>query len=170
MKEPNKDHLKDFVQEHRDEFDVASPPAMDFTNMGSSTQEEKGPKMIPIYWLYRVAAVFVVLLGVGVFWVLNTNPVNETTAVAEVEDTVEQPDFSLSELSPEMAELEEYYSNELISKQAELEALGYGDAIAEELGLLDEEFHALRDALGENVDNHFSVHEMVKNSPLTLDL
>ncbi|CAG5076896.1 hypothetical protein [Parvicella tangerina] len=169
MREQDKDHLRDFVNEHRAEFDDVTPPSLDFSQMGKDQQEDQGPKMIPITWLYRVAAVFVMILGLGAIWLLTNDPA-EQPDVAEVEEQEEQRDFSLSELSPEMAEIEEYYSNELSTKQKELEALGYGDAISEELTLLDEEFNALKNELGENVDNHLIVNEMVKNYKLKLDL
>lgn len=170
MKEQDKDHLKDFVQQHRDEFDVVNPPDLDFRNVAKDETGANGPRMIPITWLYRVAAIFLLVLGVGAFWVLSSknNEPSETIATEQPDEM--QTDFSLSELSPEMAELEKYYTSELTSKQKELEALGYGDAITEELALLDQEFADLKAELGGNVDNHLIVNEMVKNYKLKLDL
>ncbi|MCB9195632.1 MAG: hypothetical protein H6600_06055 [Flavobacteriales bacterium] len=170
MKEQDKDRLKDFVQEHNNEFNLETPPALDFSHLGKETVQKEGPKMIPISWLYRAAAIFVLLLTLGAFWILSSNNTNQYDVVAEEKMDKEESDFNLSELSPEMAELEDYYSNELSSKQKELESLGYGDAIQEELAILDEEFNALKMELGENVDNHLIVNEMVKNYKLKLDL
>lgn len=170
MKEENKDHLKDFVSQHHDEFDSETPPAMDFGKMMTTEKEIPATKMVPITWLYRVAAIFVVLLAVGAFWMVSNN-VAEPEGVIAGEEVEEVPmDFSLSELSPEMAELEDYYTYELSAKQQELEELGHGDAIQEELELLDNEFNTLKSELGENVDNHLIVNEMVKNYKLKLDL
>jgi hypothetical protein len=170
MKEQDKDHLKGFVHSHREEFDTETPPAMDFGNLMPSKEEEKTPKMVPITWLYRIAAVFVALLAVGAFWVLNSNTTETETTVA-VEEVEQAPtEFNLGELSPEMAELEDYYTHELSVKQQALEEMGHGDAIAEELAFLDEEFATLKTELGENVDNHLIVNEMVKNYKLKLDL
>ncbi len=170
MKEQDKDHLKDFVDQHREDFDAAQPPHMDFSSLGVEPEQKAAPKMIPITWLYRVAAVFLVLLGVGAFWVTFTKNTEQSNLAEETsEETVEQ-EFSLSELSPEMAELEKYYSQELSSKQKLLDEMGYGDAISEELNLLDQEFTTLKTELGENVDNHLIVNEMIKNYKLKLDL
>lgn len=169
MKEQDKDHLRDFVQKNQTEFDRETPPAMDFSKLGV-VEESNGPRMVPITWLYRVAAVFVVLLGVGVIWLLLNKNTVQSDSVAETEEQIQQSEFSLSELSPEMAELEEYYTSEMLMKQKELEDLGYGDAIDEELAVLDQEFAALKAELGENVDNHLIVNEMVKNYKLKLDL
>lgn len=169
MKEQDNDHLRDFVQKNQTEFDRETPPAMDFSKLGV-VEEPTGPRMVPITWLYRVAAVFVVVLGVGLIWLLSNKNTVQSDSVAETDEQVEQPDFSLSELSPEMAELEEYYTSEMLMKQKELEDLGYGDAIDEELAVLDQEFAALKAELGENVDNHLIVNEMVKNYKLKLDL
>lgn len=170
MKEQDKDHLKDFVQQHRDEFDAMNPPDLDFRNVLRDETGAKGPRMIPITWLYRVAAIFVLVLGVGAFWVLSSKNSEPSETIAAEESDEMKTDFSLSELSPEMAELEKYYTSELTSKQKELEALGYGDAITEELALLDQEFADLKAELGGNVDNHLIVNEMVKNYKLKLDL
>lgn len=170
MKEQDKDHLRDFVQRNQAEFDRETPPAMDFSHLGAEKTQEKGPKMIPITWLYRVAAVFIIMLGVGIVWLVSDGNTEQYNDVAEEVETVEVQDFSLGELSPEMAELEKYYTTELSTKQKELEELGYGDAISEELAVLDEEFASLKSELGENVDNHLIVNEMVKNYKLKLDL
>lgn len=170
MKEQDKDHLKNFVDSHREEFDEVSPPSLDFSKLGSNSSNDAGPKMIPISWLYRVAAVFIMIIGVGGFWMFLNRNTERSEIFADGQQEVQEKEFSLSELSEEMAELEEYYSAELTSKQKELEALGYGDAISEELAILDEEFNALKTELGENVDNHLIVNEMVKNYKLKLDL
>lgn len=173
MREDN-DHLKDFVNKHREEFDASEPPKFDFSNLMVETvsPEVKEIKMIPITWLYRAAAIFVVIIGGALLWFLSSIQNNEPQEVANNQtiETNQSVDFSLSELSPEMAELEDYYTYELSSKQKELEELGYGDALKEEMEILDQEFVALKSELGDNVDNHLIVNEMVKNYKLKLDL
>lgn len=170
MNEPKKDRLKDFIEENRMSFDTETPPVMDFSHLGA---KEKEPKMIPLFWLYRVAAIFIVLLSVGAFWVFNHSggeSIAEHINVEKDHSEQEQVDFSLSQLSSEMAELESYYNLQLTEKKKTINELGYGDEIADEMLILDEEFNALKEELGENVDNHLIVNEMIKNYKLKLDL
>lgn len=167
MKENNEDRLKDFVDQNIDDFDMAIPPKMSFAKKAP----EKKQKLIPISWLYSAAAVFMVIMAMGAFWVYNRIGNSEAeTVVAEHQEEVKEDNFSLSEISEEMAELESYYNEQLKEKKNSINQLGYGEEIEDELAILDEEFNSLKNELGENVDNHLIVNEMIKNYKLKLDL
>lgn len=166
-----KDILESFVKANKEAFDNMKPPMMDFGNIAKKEDTPKG-KMISIKWFYAAAAIFAIALSAISFSLFFNS--NESTQVAETQFTeTESPlqlDFSLSELSPEMAELESYYLQQVATKQAELEKLGLDEDLAKEIEFLDNEFIALKNELGESVDNHLIVNEMIKNYKLKLDL
>ena len=163
-----KDILRSFIQDNKDAFDDKMPPKMDFGSIVKKEEKPKG-KMISIKWLYAAAAVFVLALSaIGLKLFFNNESTPQMAIVAPEE--VKEMEFNLGEISPEMAELESYYLQQLAMKQAELEKLGLDEDLAEELKFLDNEFISLKNELGESVDNHLIVNEMIKNYKLKLDL
>ncbi len=168
MKE-EKDILKSFIKDNKDSFDDKMPPMMDFGSISTQEETPKG-KMISIKWLYAAAAIFVIAFSAIGFSLFFNNHSTQVATTSEDATQNEFIDFTLSKLSPEMAELESYYLQQVASKQAELEKLGLDEDLAKELEFLDNEFIALKNELGESVDNHLIVNEMIKNYKLKLDL
>lgn len=165
-----KDILKSFVQNNREAFDDKMPPIMDFGHLAKKADSPKG-KMISINWLYAAAAILVLSFSaIGYAFFFNDSSASQVALETENKAPENNLDFNLSELSPEMAELESYYLQQVAFKQAEIEKLGLDEDLAKEIAFLDEEFNALKNELGETVDNHLIVNEMIKNYKLKLDL
>jgi len=163
MKEEDK--LKDFVDKHRLEMDVASPPAFSQERLVS-----RRPKMVKLTSVLKVAAVALVLLSiVGVYLTSLQvgNPVAELPE-SEVERKIE--DISLAMISDELGEMEAYYTKQINETYLELEEEGMIDEVVNDLQLLDEEFEELKKELSEGMDATVVVEEMIENYRMKLKL
>jgi len=175
MENKDKDLLKSFVEDNRQEFDRFTPPSMDFSKISKQPEVKKEEttkgKVVPLKWVLRVAAIFVGLVALGGVWMFNSFDNNQVAEVSEQLETEAQIiDFNLADVSTEMAELEGYYIQQVSMRENELAALGLTNELAEELNFLDEEYKALKIELGVDVDNEVIINEMIKNYKYKLEL
>jgi len=164
----NKNHLKDFIAENRVAFDAYEPPKMNFEKMKTAKAKDvvKLVSLKSVLQIAAVAIVFISLVGAWGYQMLKTSP---RVNVAKIDNQEVQETFKLSEVSEEMAELENYYVRQVSLKYKELEGLGVDDDVNEELKMLSEEFLALQKELGKGVDNQVILEEMVSNYQMKLD-
>ncbi len=175
MENKDKDLLKSFVKDNRQEFDRFTPPSMDFSKISKQPEVKKEEatkgKVVPLKWVLRVAAIFVGIVALGGVWMFNSF---EGEQVAKIEEDAipekQMIDFNLADVSSEMAELEGYYIHQVNIKKNELAALGLTNELADELNSLDKEYKALKVELGANVDNKVIINEMIKNYKYKLEL
>ncbi|MGI9158307.1 MAG: hypothetical protein ACR2K1_00995 [Saprospiraceae bacterium] len=113
--------LEDFIRQNREMLDAAMPPETGWNQLAERLPAEKAEKiaggstspMRALHWsrhlLRAAAAVTLLLMGVGLgIW------------YAETTDNRVAQDLSLGELSPEYAELERYYQNDIAGKKEKL--------------------------------------------------
>jgi uncharacterized protein YwgA len=181
MKENNKDKLKSFIDDNKDDFDIFEPPSFEFKPSKKIEVEVNVPSskkgiMIPLRNVMKVAAILAVIIGASYFWMYDTLKNENNVAVHSVQQKnqveIIEPDveFQLASVSDEMAELEGYYIQQVSLKLGELQDLGVAAEMEEELSVLDAEFSALKLELGDDLDNTVVINEMIKNYKLKLDL
>ncbi|TRO63951.1 hypothetical protein [Christiangramia sabulilitoris] len=133
--------------------------------------------------LLQIAAVIVVALGIGGFFLFNNgeNPVQNTNGIVETpvkeaseEKTDRETDYRLSDVSPEFKKIEDYYMASVNLQLAKLELTPGNkeliDAFMKKLETLNEEYIALNAEIQETGINEETVEAMIANLQLRLDL
>ncbi|MCM4160767.1 hypothetical protein FHG64_04745 [Antarcticibacterium flavum] len=177
------------AQDIRDMFREDKPESKEKLNKGheqrfkARLEEEmplkhnKGNK----YFYFSIAAVLVVALGIGLFLfndpITNGNELElvETPAVEEEpENSLEQRQFQLSDVSPEFKQIENYYMASINLELAKLEINNDNKALIDafmlELEELDKEYQRLNAELNEAGPNEQTIEAMVANLQLRLEL
>ncbi|MFB9865193.1 hypothetical protein [Rufibacter immobilis] len=131
-----KDKLKDFVQDHRDEFDSFAPRPDLWQDIAAELQQENSKPMLAVApepaqakvfslnWntAFRYAAAVAVLVMVAFtarYFI--SNSADQTGSVAAT-----QP-VTLDKIAPELRQIETQYVQVIQEKKSELRALGVGD-------------------------------------------
>lgn len=130
----------------------------------------------------KIAAVFVVALGVG-FIFYNQNSVTSEEQVVETENQTETPreneipvakEYQLSDVSPEFKKIENYYLASLNIELAKLEVNDENkalvDSFMEQLAELDKEYKKLNEEIAQTGLNDSSIESMISNLQLRLEL
>lgn len=162
-----KDKLKEFVSENREEFDVFEPrPELwqEICREMPATQKtapRKEAKLISInfgewasisadFMFMRVAAAIILLVGCGLTLLLMKQ--NTLTTDNTLVAVTEQP--TLSQIAPELVEVEAYYTSQINSKrdqlsEYDLKVLGLDETagIDRELARLDSSYAQLKTQL-----------------------
>ena len=143
----------------------------------SELKPKATPKSNNLY--LKIAAVLIVALGVGFYFLLpgnqqfNENPVVETP-VQENKDASSRTEYHLSDKSPEFKKVEDYYLASLNIQLAKLEINDKNkeliDAFMAKLAELDNEYKALNNEIQEAGVNEETVEAMVGNLQLRLNL
>jgi len=132
---------------------------------------------------FQIAAVLVVALGIGAFFLFNNtqDPVQNNNQM--VETPIEEPEnnenvgsteYRLSDVSPEFKKIEDYYMASVNIQLAKLDMTPDNkeliDAFMKKLETLNEEYIALNAEIQDTGLNEETVEAMVANLQLRLDL
>lgn len=167
MKKSNKDPWKSFVQENRESFDKRKSK-----NLWAGIEEElaepqqKTSVIIQLWKLRKIAAVFVLSLGLG-YYVIYSHFESKSEMIAQVkqEKVEHEPEFT-----EEFLEAETYYVTEINRKLEDVITLTDNETIIEEIDLLREEFDELKKELGDHVNDERIIEAMIQNYRLRLEL
>jgi len=183
-----KNKLENFVEEHRDAFDVYEPRTELWQEicreLPPPATKKKEAKVINIkfgerasfsadFFFMRVAAAVVLLLGCGLTLLLmkqnapeisnNTLVVNEQTAIQRI--------------APELVEVEAYYVHQISAKKSQLSAydlkllgLDEDQAIEQELARLDSSYTQLKKQLYTNPNTEEIVGAMIQNLQIRIEV
>ncbi|MFD2516256.1 hypothetical protein ACFSRY_20460 [Pontibacter locisalis] len=180
-----KDKLKEYVSEHRDEFDVFEPRPDLWQNICQELSEPKKKEAKVIKFNFgnsahfsanmmfmRVAAAVVLLLGCGLtlFLMKQNTPVTNNT-VAATEQVV------IGEIAPEIVEVEAYYVNQIKEKKSklsdyDLKLLGLDEqkAVDQELARLDSSYVQLKKQLYTTPNTDEIVGAMIQNLQIRIQV
>lgn len=135
------------------------------------------------FYFLKIAAIFIVALGVGFFfWNNSANPgteneVVDTPVIIENEEEEIPSDanqFQLSDVSPEFKKIENYYMAGINMELAKLEINNDNKALIDafmlQLEELDKEYQRLNAELNEIGPNEQTIEAMVANLQLRMDL
>ncbi len=162
-----KDRLEEFIKNHRDEFDQDSPPPMVWMNIEKSLDNEKKKGAVvremstsTVIKIMQIAAMFVVVMGVGLLIGLQINNGN-TNALA-------------SPQLQEFVEAEKHYSSEIDKMWQVVNASNLDDkqTIQEDLNALDAVYNELKNELLSNpkADTDYVVNAMINNYRAKIDI
>lgn len=132
------------------------------------------------YLFWKIAAVLVVIFGVGFFFLnssgnqIDSNQVVDTPVQEQSADEIPEERFQLSDISPEFKKIENYYLAGINMELAKLEINNDNKALIDafmlELQELDKEYQRLNVELNETGPNEQSIEAMVSNLQLRLEL
>jgi hypothetical protein len=157
-----KDSWKSFIDENREEFDNEMPSAQVWGNV----ERGLGPKMIRLSTVLRIAAVLVVMLGAGIWWMLRPTPEQPLAK----KDNTSETGFVLASVAPEYQEVESYYVNKIDDAMDELETLQPDKELFAAIAELDAEFKQLQKEMGDAVNKEEIIQAMIENYRLKLEL
>ena len=155
-----KRRLEDFIHENRDQLDQASPSEGHFDRFEQLLSHEEVPKKRSFVPLMRIAAILVVLVIAGSY-VFLSNPGQE-------EGTTELPvttaGISLKDISPEMAEVESFFSAQInnLAKDA--------PEATHHLTQLETAYEQLKIELASNYGDERIIRAMIRNYRLRLQV
>ncbi|MEM9548262.1 MAG: hypothetical protein AAGA77_19930 [Bacteroidota bacterium] len=156
----NKDKLEEYIKNHRDEFDQDSPPPMVWMNIEKSLDREQNKGAVvkqmstpSIMRIMQIAAMFVVVMGVGLLIGLQINNGNKNALAS--------PQLQ------EFVEAERHYSNEIdkMWQVVNASSLDEKETIQEDLNALDAVYNELKNELLSNpkADTDYVVNAMIDN-------
>ncbi|MDA0193804.1 MAG: hypothetical protein O2887_01285 [Bacteroidetes bacterium] len=152
------DNFKKLIKKRRDEFEIYD---LDFDDLWPEIEIRlnKTKRAIEIKWLWRVAAAFII--GVGVTTLLYTKNLS----------TNEQSLLTY-ELSPEWAETEQYYTDMISEKIEAIHArnMNLDEVIMQDMELLDQAYADLRKDLEDDADNDEVISAMILNYQVKLEI
>ncbi|MFD2517977.1 hypothetical protein [Salinimicrobium flavum] len=132
------------------------------------------------FMFLKIAAVLVVLLGIGYFFLapdefINGQQVVENPVTEEKEEVIPvSKEYQLSDVSPEFRKIENYYMASLNIELAKLEVNDENkalvDSFMEQLAELDKEYSRLNAEINETGLNESSVGALIANLQLRLEL
>ncbi|WP_034890160.1 hypothetical protein [Gillisia sp. Hel_I_29] len=131
------------------------------------------------FLFFKIAAIFIIAIGVAFFYFKNNNtPIeNKMVNTPDVEKTnsVQKKDnIQLSEISPEFEKIENYYLAGINLELAKLEINADNklliDSFMVELSELDKEYQRLNQDLNETGINEQTIQAMINNLQLRLEL
>jgi len=162
--ENKKDPWKSIIEENKDAFNQKKPGDLwNSIEKELDQSSEIQPKTIELWKVYRIAAILIVVVGLG-FFVLFQN--NESQPMAEL-PVIEEPQ---QQYPQELLEVENFYASEIEDKLDQVKKLTDDNIAVQEIQLLREEFDKLKLEIGDNVNDEKVIEAMIMNYRLRLDL
>jgi hypothetical protein len=166
------DKLKNFINEHRDEFDTFEPRPDLWQDISKELPQKKTARVISLtyarMWQYAAA---VVLLIAAVFVIRQYIPTNQTNDPAGATTTA----ASLEKIAPQMAEVESYYTSLINEKKAQmgnfdLKSLGINDNLQQDIAVLDSAYAKLKTELLTTPNKEQIMDAMIQNLQLRMEI
>ena len=131
--------------------------------------------------LLKVAAVIVVILAAGLFFISRTSSeeagnqiVDTETQPVKASEVKNESDYRLSDVSPEFKKVEDYYLASLNIQLAKIDLTPENkelvDSFMSKLETLDQEYVALNTEIEQSGINEETIEAMIANLQLRLDL
>jgi len=162
-----KDRIEDYIRDHRSEFDHDSPPPMVWMNIEKSLDKKESKGTVvremstpTIMRIMQIAAMFVVVMGVGLMIGLQINNGNK--------NALANPQLQ------EFVEAEKHYSKEIdkMWQVVNASSLDEKETIQEDLIALDAVYNELKNELLSNpkADTDYVVNAMINNYRAKIDI
>lgn len=160
---------------HQDRFEAKLNKAL--------PQQEEERKNQSQFMLLKIAAVFVVVLGIGFFFFTTNENMFSGDQIVNTEKEIQEEkqetvpvtkEYQLSDVSPEFKKIENYYLASLNIELAKLEVNDENRALVDsfmnQLAELDEEYKRLNNEISEAGLSESSVEALIANLQLRLEL
>ena len=128
----------------------------------------------------KIASIFIVVLGIGAFFInkdqfLNSDtPIVSTPEVVDEKEELPVKEFQLSEISPEFRKIENYYLAGINMQLTKLEVTPSNKALIDsfmsKMAELNKEYRHLNSEFNKSGPNEQTIEAMVENLQLRLDL
>jgi hypothetical protein len=156
------DKLKNFINEHRDEFDTFEPRPDLWQDISKELPQKKTARVISAAVVLLIAAVFVIRQYI---------PTNQTNDPAGATTTA----ASLEKIAPQMAEVESYYTSLINEKKAQmgnfdLKSLGINDNLQQDIAVLDSAYAKLKTELLTTPNKEQIMDAMIQNLQLRMEI
>ncbi len=156
------DNIEKYIQQNRDSFDDKTPRMDVWSNIEKELDQKKTKtKKIGWYRYAAIAASVLILLSIGtIFGTYISSPQNSTAS-------------SLSEISPEMADIELFYKKELDKKISKLTSFeNYDTSVNDDLDQLEEVMKDLQKEMRKNpdADAEIIINAMIKNYQTRIEI
>ena len=162
-----KDKLEEYISQHRNEFDQDAPPPMVWMNIEKHLDKAQSEKVVvremktsTIMRIMQIAAMFVVVMGVGLLIGLQLNNGNNNA-------------YASPQLQ-EFVEAEKHYSKEIDKMWTVVNASGVEEkeTIQEDLNALDAVYNELKNELISNpkANTDYVVNAMINNYRAKIDI
>lgn len=159
--------MKDFIQQNKDSFDSFEPSEDLWGKI--EKHSVKPVRMVSLASVLRVAAVAIILVGAGIFFLLQET--EQPVVVAEPQPEEEQVvPLSLANLSSEMAEVEVYYTTQISERMLELDQYKVDPDMLLEIEFLQDDYEELKKELGQGADRTKIVEAMIENYRLRIEI
>lgn len=156
-----RDELKNRVESNRNDWDIYDADLEGlWSNIESKLDSQEQKKYGSWGMWMKIAAA--VVFAFGATWFALSIRVNN-----EYKDG-----YALHEISPELAETELYYTNEINERLRMIQTsnVELDDIIMENLALLDSAYSDLKLDLKDNIDNEEVIAEMIENYRIKLEI
>jgi hypothetical protein len=165
------DDLKRFIQDNQEEFDSLEPSAGLWDRIDEGLP--RATKMIPLKRAVMYVAAASLVVAVSAITYFSSGPENLAEVENPQEVSTEELDFAplaLSQVSAEMAEVENYYIAEVNSRLEELGEFEVDQELWGEVEFLKAEFEQLKTEMGQGADKQRIIEAMIENYRLRLEL
>jgi hypothetical protein len=166
-----KDKLKDFINEHREEFDSFEPRPDLWQDISKELPQKKTARVISLTYahMWQYAAV-VVLLIAAVFVIREYTPTESGHGTTPKISTA-----PLEKIAPQMAEVETYYTSLINEKKAQmgnfdLKSLGIKDNLQQDIAGLDSAYARLKTELLTTPNKEQIMDAMIQNLQLRMEI
>ncbi len=150
------DRLKDFMEEHREAFDAETPPTAIWDKIDDQLpQKQSAPIRRLVIRYAKIAAAVFILFGVGMLTGSYLSG-NETEFSAETQQ--------------EINDLNTFYSRQVNEKLNELKSFSPDNNVIEDIKELDSSFQALKDELGNEVNDHQVIEAMIREYQTKIEI
>ncbi|QHT68888.1 hypothetical protein GXP67_20660 [Rhodocytophaga rosea] len=165
------DKLKDFINEHREEFDSFEPRPDLWQDISKELPQKKTARVISLtyarMWQYAAA---VVLLIAAVFVIRQYIPTNTDGLVTPPTTTA-----SLEKIAPQMAEVERYYTSLINERKTQmgsfdLKSLGVNENLQQDIAGLDSAYARLKTELLTTPNKEQIMDAMIQNLQLRMEI
>ncbi len=163
-----KDPLQEFIRNNRESFESSFDAEKSWERLQAKQQKTRktdstaSSPIVNLSWL-KIAAMMTFVAGIAYF-IIN----NETGTDTQVVNN--HYHLSLSDLSPELAEVEHHYANSIEAKMQQVRKMDVDEDLLSELKLIDEERALLDDEMQNAVNNERIIKAIIKNYRMKLNL
>jgi len=179
--------LEDFISENKEAFSDKTPDTALWDRIETSINQpkentsnlnqEKQTKLVPISYLWRMAAAFAVVLIATIWLMLNLNSQyknRQQDNTATVNET-EENESSLAEISPELQDAEIYYESIIQLKKNQVDSydlvsLGLKEDFKYDINLLDSAYLEIKQEVLKGNTNDMLIKAMVDNLQLRMNI
>jgi hypothetical protein len=165
------DKLKDFINEHREEFDSFEPRPDLWQDISKELPQKKTARVISLTYahMWRYAAA-VVLLIAAVFVIRQYIPTDTGHTINSQTTTA-----TLENIAPQMAEVESYYTSLINEKKAQmgsydLKSLDVSENLQQDIAVLDSAYAKLKTELLTTPNKEQIMDAMVQNLQLRMEI